>query len=39
VWADETLPWLIIYTVGLAVLGWHVFLLNDRRAMQRGTLR
>jgi ABC-type polysaccharide/polyol phosphate export permease len=39
VWADGTLPWLIIYTAGLFVLGWLVFLLNDRRAMQRGTLR
>ena len=39
VWADGTLPWLIIYTVGLSVLGWFVFLLNDRRAMRQGTLR
>ena len=39
VWNDGTLPWLIIYTVGLSVLGWCVFLLNDRRAMQWGTLR
>ncbi len=39
VWVDGTLPWLIIYTVGLSVLGWRVFLLNDHRAMQRGTLR
>jgi ABC-type polysaccharide/polyol phosphate export permease len=39
VWADGTLPWLIIYTVGLSVLGWLVFLLNDRRAMRQGTLR
>ena len=39
VWVDGTLPWLIIYTVGLSVLGWLVFLLNDRRAMRRGTLR
>jgi len=39
VWADGTLPWLIIYTALLAVLGWLVFLLNDRRAMQRGALR
>src|SRR6266567_2000797 len=33
VWADGTLPWLIIHTAGLAVLGWLVFLLNDRRAL------
>lgn len=39
VWADGALPWLIIHTVGLSILGWLVFLLNDRRAMQRGTLR
>jgi len=39
VWADGTLPWLIVYTVGVSALGWLVFLLNDRRAMQRGTLR
>lgn len=39
VWADGTLPWLLIHTAGLAVLGWLVFLLNDRRAMRHGTLR
>lgn len=39
VWADGTLPWLIVYTALLAALGWFVYLLNDRRAMQRGTLR
>ena len=39
VWADGTLPWLIIHAAGLAVLGWLVFLLNDRRAMRHGTLR
>lgn len=39
VWADGTLPWLLLYTALLAVLGWIVFLLNDRRAMRRGTLR
>jgi len=37
-WADGTLPWLIVHTVGLFVLGWLVFLLNDRRARRRGTL-
>ena len=26
VWADGTLPWLIIYTIGIFVLGWLVFL-------------
>src|SRR5260370_31709694 len=39
VWADWTLPWLLIHTVGLFILGWLVFLLNDRRAMRQGTLR
>ncbi len=39
VWADGTLPWLIIYTIGIFVLGWLVFLLNERRAKQRGILR
>ena len=39
VWADGTLPWLLIHTAGLAMLGWLVFLLNDRRAMRQGTLR
>ncbi len=38
VWAAGTLPWLIVHAVGLAALGWLVFLVNDRRAMQRGTL-
>jgi ABC-type polysaccharide/polyol phosphate export permease len=36
VWADRTLPWLVLHAVGLFVLGWLVFMLNDRRAMQRG---
>jgi len=39
VWADWTLPWLIIHTVGLSALGWLVFQLNDRRVMRQGTLR
>jgi ABC-2 type transport system permease protein len=39
VWADGTLPWLLLHTALLAVLGWFVFLLNDRRARQRGMLR
>ena len=39
VWADGTLPWLLIHAALLAVLGWLVFLLNDRRARRRGTLR
>jgi len=39
VWADGTLPWLIIHAALLAVLGWLVFLLNDRRAKRLGTLR
>ncbi len=36
---DDTYAWLIIHTAGLSILGWLVFLLNDRRAMRRGTLR
>ena len=39
VWADGTLPWLLIHAALLAVLGWLVFLLNDRRARRLGTLR
>ena len=39
IWADGTLPWLVIHTAGLFVLGWLVFLLNDRRVMRQGTLR
>lgn len=39
VWADGTLPWLLLHTALLAVLGWIIFLVNDRRAMRRGTLR
>jgi ABC-type polysaccharide/polyol phosphate export permease len=39
VWTDGTLPWLIVHAVGLFILGWLVFMLNDRRAMQRGVLR
>ncbi len=38
VWADGTLPWLLIHAALLAVLGWLVFLLNDRRARRLGTL-
>jgi ABC-2 type transport system permease protein len=39
VWADGTLFWLLLYTVGLVVLGWLVFLLCDRRAIGRGIAR
>ncbi len=39
VWADGTMPWLIIHAALLAILGWLVFLLNDRRARRLGTLR
>lgn len=39
VWADGTLPWLLLYTALLAALGWIIFTANDRRAMRRGTLR
>jgi len=37
-WAAGTLPWLVVHAVGLAALGWLIFLVNDRRAMERGTL-
>ena len=39
VWADGTLPWLLLHTALLTVLGALVFLLNDRRARRLGTLR
>lgn len=39
VWADGTLPWLLLYTVGLTLLGWLVFLLCDRRTMRLGISR
>ncbi len=39
VWADGTLPWLLIHAALFAVLGTLVFLLNDRRARRLGTLR
>lgn len=39
VWADGTLPFLLLHTALLAVLGGIVFLLNDRRARRRGALR
>lgn len=39
IWADGTLPWLLVHAVGLAVLGWLVFLVNDQRIKQRGISR
>src|SRR5260221_1374923 len=39
IWADGTLPWLVVHAVGLAALGWLVFLVNDRRLKQRGISR
>jgi ABC-2 type transport system permease protein len=39
VWADGTLTWLLLYTIGLAVLGWLVFLLCDRWVIRRGISR
>lgn len=38
VWADGTLPWLLLHTALFAVLGWIIFLVNDRRLMRRGAL-
>ena len=39
VWAEGTLPWLLIHAALFALLGVLVFLLNDRRARRLGTLR
>jgi ABC-2 type transport system permease protein len=39
IWSDGTLPWLIVYSVGLAALGWLVFMVNDRRLKQHGISR
>jgi ABC-2 type transport system permease protein len=36
IWADGTLPWLVVHAVGLAVLGWLVFAVNDQHLKQRG---
>lgn len=36
IWSDGTLPWLIAYTVALALLGWYVFVRNHRRALRDG---
>jgi ABC-2 type transport system permease protein len=36
IWADGTLPWLVVHAVGLAMLGWLVFSVNDRQLKQRG---
>jgi ABC-2 type transport system permease protein len=38
IWSDGTLPWLIAYTVALALLGWYVFVRNHRRALRDGRL-
>lgn len=38
VWADGSLPRLLAYTLGLAALGWLVFVRNQRKAMRDGTL-
>jgi ABC-2 type transport system permease protein len=35
-WSDGTLPWLIAYTIALALLGWYVFVRNHRRALRDG---
>lgn len=37
-WADGSLPGLLAYTLGLAALGWLVFVRNQRKAMRDGTL-
>src|SRR5262249_1064255 len=39
IWADGTLPWLVVHATGLAALGWVVFLMNDRYLKQRGISR
>jgi ABC-2 type transport system permease protein len=38
IWSDGTLPWLIAYTVALALLGWYVFVRNHRKALRDGRL-
>ena len=38
IWADGTLPWLIVYTVALCVLGGFLFVRNHRRAVRDGRL-
>jgi ABC-2 type transport system permease protein len=39
VWVNGTLPWLILYSAGLVVVGWLVFLLCDQRVIRRGIPR
>ncbi|MFI9154619.1 ABC transporter permease [Streptomyces sp. NPDC053367] len=38
IWSDGTLPWLLAYTVALAVFGARLFLRNHRRAVRDGRL-
>lgn len=38
-WAGGTLPWLIVHAVGSAILGWWVFLAQDRWVLRHGTAR
>lgn len=37
-WADGSLPWLLIYTLALTVVGWWVYKHNRWQAMRDGTL-
>lgn len=39
IWADGTLLLLVVHAMGLAALGWIVFLVNDRRLKQHGIAR
>lgn len=38
IWADGTLPWLIVYTLALCVFGGVLFVRNHRRAIREGRL-
>ncbi len=37
-WADGSLPWLLIYTLALTLAGWWVYRRNQRQLMRNGTL-
>ncbi len=37
-WADGSLPWLLIYTLALTFAGWWVYLRNQRQLLRDGTL-
>ncbi len=37
-WADGSLPWLLVYTLALTLAGWWVYMRNQRKLMRDGTL-